>query len=148
MLDSNKPSKWRIMNVNIRKSYMCTWLNISSHLDKIMAPIVKPYHLTLIKDSQHALEIFRNFNFLGQNKLIFTIDITSLYTVIPNDEGLRALKHFFDQRIVKEPCSETLLRLAELALTLNCFSSIVTTTNKLMAWPWILKWDPATPIFS
>ena len=72
--------------------------------------------------SQHALEIFRDFSFLDQNKLIFTMDITSLYTVIPNDEGLRALKHFFDQRTVKEPSSETLLRLAELVLTLNCFS--------------------------
>ena len=126
---------------------MCTWLDVSSYLDKIMAPIVKTL-LSYIKDSQHALEIFRDFSFLDQNKLIFTMDITSLYTVIPNDEGLRALKHFFDQRIIKEPCSETLLRLAELALTLNCFSFIVTTTNKLMAWPWILKWDPATPIFS
>ena len=50
------------------------------------------------------------------------MDITSLYTVIPDDEGLRALKHFFDHRTVKEPSSETLLRLAELVLTLNCFS--------------------------
>ena len=75
-----------------------------------------------IKDSQHALEIFPDFSFLGQNKLIFTMDITSLYTVIPNDEGLRALKHFFDHRTVKEPSSETLLCLAELVLTLNCFS--------------------------
>ena len=31
------------------------------------------------------------------------MDITSLYTVIHNDEGLRALKHFFDQHIVKGP---------------------------------------------
>ena len=50
------------------------------------------------------------------------MDITSLYTVIPNGEGLLALKHFFDLRTVKEPSSETLLRLAELVLTLNCFS--------------------------
>ena len=50
------------------------------------------------------------------------MDITSLYTVIPNDEGLRALRHFFDHRTVKEHSSETLLRFAELVLTLNCFS--------------------------
>ena len=48
--------------------------------------------------------------------------ITSLYTVIPNFEGLLALKHFFYSRIVKGSSSETLLRLAELVLTLNCFS--------------------------
>ena len=44
-----------------------------------------------IKDSNHALEIFRNFNFSGENKFIFTMDITSLYTVMPNNEGLQAL---------------------------------------------------------
>ena len=42
--------------------------------------------------------------------------------MIRNSEGLLALKYFFDQRTVKEPSSETLLRLAELVLTLNCFS--------------------------
>ena len=84
-----------------------------------MAPIVGSLP-SYVKNSQHA--IFRDFNFLGEDKLIFTMDITSLYTVIPNDEGLLALKHFCDLRTVKEPSSETLLRLAELVLTLNCFS--------------------------
>ena len=50
------------------------------------------------------------------------MDITSLYTVIPYSEGFQALKHLFDQRTVKEPSSETLLRLAELGLRLNCCS--------------------------
>ena len=50
------------------------------------------------------------------------MDITSLYTVIPNNEDLQALKYFFNQRPIKKPRSETLLRLAELVLTLNCFS--------------------------
>ena len=99
----------------------CPTALISSYLDKIMAPIVRSLP-SYVKDSQHALQIFRDFNFLGEDKLIFTMDITSLYTVIPNGEGLLALKHFFDLRTVKEPSSETLLRLAELVLTLNCFS--------------------------
>lgn len=94
---------------------------ISSYLDKIMTPIVKSLP-SYIKDSQHALEIFRDFNFLSEDKLIFAMDISSLYTVIPNSEGLQALRYFFDQRTVTEPSSETLLRLAELVLTLNCFS--------------------------
>ena len=94
---------------------------ISSYLDRTMVPIVKSL-LSYIKDTNHTLEIFRDFNFSGENKLIFTMDITSLYTVIPNNEGLQALRFFFDQCTIKEPSSETLLRLAELVLTLNCFS--------------------------
>ena len=35
------------------------------------------------------------------------------YKVIPNNEGLLALKFFFDQRTVKEPSTSTLLRLAD-----------------------------------
>ena len=96
-------------------------LSTACYLDKIMAPIVRSLP-SYVKDSQHALQIFRDFNFLGEGKLMFTMDITSFYTVIPNGEGLLALKHFFDLRTVKEPSSETLLRLAELVLTLNCFS--------------------------
>ena len=78
-----------------------------------MTPIVKSLP-SYIKDSNHALEIFRTFSFSGENKIIFTMDITSLYTVIPNNEGLQGLKYFLNQRPVKSPSSETLLRLAEL----------------------------------
>ena len=59
-----------------------------------MVPIVKSLP-SYIKDTNHALEIFRDFNFSGENKLNFTVDITSLYTVIPNNEGLQALRFFF-----------------------------------------------------
>ena len=64
-----------------------------------MTPIVKAWP-SYIKNSQHALEIVREFHFLGQDKLLFTMDI----------------RHFFDQRTIKEPSSETLLRLAKLVL--------------------------------
>ena len=71
---------------------------ISSYLDKVMTPMVKSLPL-YIKDSNHALEIFRNFNFSGENKIIFTMDIT--YTVIPNNIGLQALKYSFNQGPIK-----------------------------------------------
>ena len=94
---------------------------ISSFLDKKMAPFVKSLP-TYINDTNHALNILKQFSFPGNNKFLFTMDITSLYTVIPSNEGLLALKYFFDQRTVKEPSTDTLLRLAELVLTLNCFT--------------------------
>ena len=86
-----------------------------------MLPIVKTLP-TYIKDTNHALRILNEFRFQSDTKFLFTMDVKSLYTVIPNDEGLRALKHFFDRRTVLEPATATLLRLAELVLTLNCFS--------------------------
>ena len=60
-----------------------------------MAPILRSSP-SYVKDSQ--LQIFHNFNFLGEDRLIFTMDITSLYTVISNGIGLLALKHFFELR--------------------------------------------------
>ena len=38
--------------------------------------------------------------------VVVTMDITSLYSVIPNNEGLQALKYFFNQRPIKKPSSE------------------------------------------
>ena len=70
-------------------------INVSLILNNIILPIVRSLPSYRVKDSQHALQVFRDFNFLGEDKLIFSIDITSLYTVIPNGEGLLALKHFF-----------------------------------------------------
>ena len=41
-------------------------------------------------------EFPNDFNLSGQDKLIFTMDITSLYTVIPNSEGLQAHPQFLE----------------------------------------------------
>ena len=51
-----------------------SYLALSSYLDKVMTPMVKslPSH---IKDSNHALEIFRTFNFTGENKIIFIMGV-------------------------------------------------------------------------
>ena len=51
-------------------------------------------------------------------RFLFTMDIKSVFTVIPHNGGLQALSHFFDQRTNKEPPTHSLTRLAELVLTL------------------------------
>ena len=50
----------------IISAYSCPTELISSYLDKVMTPIVKSLP-SYIKDSNHALEVFRNFNFSGEN---------------------------------------------------------------------------------
>ena len=50
-----------------------------------------------------------------------SLGYTRLYTVIPNEGGLRALQYYFDKREILEPPADTLLRMAELILTLNTF---------------------------
>ena len=44
---------------------------------EILAPIVKSLP-SFIKDCNHTLEIFHLFNFQGENKIIFTVDIALL----------------------------------------------------------------------
>ena len=55
--------------------------NYNVELSTFMTSIVKSLP-SYIKDSQHALEIVRVVNFLSQDKLLFTMDITSLFRVI------------------------------------------------------------------
>ena len=49
------------------------------------------------------------------------MDIQGLYMFIPHAGGLRALRYFLDRRQDKTPPTDTVVRLAELVLTLNVF---------------------------
>ena len=86
-----------------------------------MFPLVKTLP-SYIKDTKHALQIFDQIRFSGSHKFILTMDVKSLYTVIPHCDGLEALKFFLNKRTILEPSTTTLIRLAELVLTLNNFS--------------------------
>ena len=59
-------------------TYSCPTELISQYFDQIMSPFVKSLP-SYIKDTNNALKTFRDFNCPGENKLIFTNDITYLY---------------------------------------------------------------------
>ena len=103
----------------------CPTENIASYLDQIMCPLVRNLG-TYVKDTNHALRIFNDFHFDNTTttgeRFLYTMDIKSLYTVIPNNSGLEALAYFLNKRPVLDPPTSTLTRLGELVLTLNAFT--------------------------
>ena len=103
----------------------CPMENISAFLDEVMTPLVRGLP-TYVKDTNHDFHIFDSFRFdttdPGQRFLI-TMDVKSLYTVIPNDCGLQALTCSSKKHDVKVPSTSTLIRPAELVLKLNANGS-------------------------
>lgn len=86
----------------------CPTENIAAFLDEITASLVCNLQ-TYVKDTKNALlQIFDQFCFGDGERFLFTMDIKSLYTVIPNNNGLRVLAHFLDKREAKEPSNATL----------------------------------------
>ena len=88
-------------------------------MDSILQPIVQtlPSH---IKDTTHLHQQLHTLT-PKSDTVLFTMDVTSLYTVIPHQDGLLALQHFLDRRQNLDPPSHIIVRLAELVLSLNAF---------------------------
>ena len=66
---------------------------------------------TYVKDTNHALSIINNFLFddtMTCERFLYTMDIKSLYTVIPNNSDLEALAYFLNKRTVLDPPTSTL----------------------------------------
>ena len=101
----------------------CATELLATYLDKITSPLVRCLP-SYVKDTNHMLAIAQSFRYprSSPDRLVFTMDIKSLYTVIPNNDGLAALQHFLNKRSVLNPPTSTLVRLAELVLTLNSFT--------------------------
>ncbi|XP_033117883.1 uncharacterized protein LOC117117624 [Anneissia japonica] len=99
----------------------CPTVIISEFLDNVLSPMVQRLP-TYIKDSKEALVLFDQFQFSGDHRLIFTMNVTSLYTSIPISDGLTALKYFLESDNPTSHATSTLIRLAELVLTTASFT--------------------------
>ena len=106
----------------ISSNINCPTYHVSQFLSEVMRPMVERLD-THIKDTNHVVNIIQDFNFNDSGKpLLFTMDIKSLYTNIPNHQGLKALKHFLNKFNVTSYDHTAILRLTELVLTINCFT--------------------------
>ena len=58
---------------------------------------------------------------IPSDALLMSMDVTSLYTNIPHSDGIKAYKEAWDERDIKDPPTQTLVKLLTLVLKCNNF---------------------------
>lgn len=95
---------------------------ISQFVDYHLKPLV---HKTasFIKDTTHFLNKLDQLGQLPSNAFLVTLDVSSLYTNIPHNEGIDACRHFLNTRDHSSSTirTETLCDLIRMILTMNIF---------------------------
>ena len=107
----------------IVSSIGCHTENISKYVDFHLQPINQSLP-SYIKDSTNFLNKLDALpNELPENSIMVTMDVRSLYTNVPNNEGIEAVRHYLRKR--NKPgdgiLSKVLSKLLLLILTLNNF---------------------------
>jgi hypothetical protein len=82
---------------------------ISEFIDLHLWPFVEnlPSH---INDTTDYLKKMENLT-IPKNTTLVTMDVTSLYTNIPHDDGIAACRKIWEQQTVQEPPTECLVEM-------------------------------------
>ena len=105
----------------------CATERISALVDIILRPIV-PKTRSYLKDTGHFLQKLANYHgVITPNTLLVSLDVSALYTNIPNEEGRRAVARWLTKyrpaALIREgePSNKTVLTLLKMVLELNNF---------------------------
>ena len=92
---------------------------ISAYIDHFLQPLVHALP-SYVKDSMEFLKML-NAVTVSEDSFLVTMDIESLYTNVPFEEGLQATEFFLNKRRDCNPSSTCLLDLLDIVLTSNFF---------------------------
>ena len=84
---------------------------VDAHI-KDYVPKTKSY----VRDTQHFIKRLKAIGPLPEGSLLVTLDVASLYTNIPNHEGMQAVADQLRKDRTKDPITPYLLKLLELVL--------------------------------
>ena len=94
---------------------------ISEFVNYHLKPLVQNLP-SFIKDTTHFLLQLQKLGPLPDNALLVTLDVSSLYTNIPHNEGIDACRYFLNTRQDKLLPAENICDLIRMILTMNNFS--------------------------
>ena len=109
----NNPGRPVINSIGCHKS------EISRFVDHHLQPVVKQIP-SYIKDTNHFINKLNQF-FVPVNSISVTMDVTSLYMSLLNNEGIAATKKRYDSYIHKTIPTKSITKFLALILTLNNF---------------------------
>ena len=89
---------------------------VSYHLNPLVQTLP-----SYIKNTTHLLNKLKDINTLPSSAILVTLDVSSLYTNIPTNEGIDACRKVLDQRTEKSVPTESLCDLMRMILTMNNF---------------------------
>ena len=95
----------------------CQTLEISRFLDHHLQPVVKQIPLYM-QDTNRFINKVNNFS-VPVNSILFTMDVRSLYTSTPNNEGIAAAKKRYDNYIHKTLPAKFITTFLAIIFTLN-----------------------------
>ena len=100
----------------------CATERISAFVDHFLNPLVKETK-SYIQDTTDFLNQIEKMGKVSKDTILGTLDVTSLYTNIPNWEGISAVSEILNEKRNKteKPSNDSLVQLLELVLKLNNF---------------------------
>ena len=101
-------------------SINCHTTNISKYVDYHLQPLVKQIP-SYVKDTKDFINKINTVKSVPKNNYLVTMGGRSLYTNIPNPEGISAVKSAFDNYSTKTTSTKAITRFLALILTLNNF---------------------------
>ena len=93
---------------------------ISEFVDLHLQPHVNSLP-SYLKNTTDYLRKLQESGPIPPETLLVSLDVTSLYTNIPHEDGIRACKEAWEERPVKDPPTEILVKLLTLILKCNNF---------------------------
>jgi hypothetical protein len=95
---------------------------ISQLADHFLKPLVQNTK-SYVKDTTHFINQIESLPAFTTGTILCTVDVTSLYTNIPNMEGIRACKKQLElhRRVSEPPTNQSIIRLLDQVLTKNNF---------------------------
>ena len=101
-------------------SVNCHTTNISKYVDYHLQPLAKEIP-SYVKDTQYFLKKLEKVKDIPHESLLVTLDVKSLYTNIPNNEGTKAVKESYDKYKEKTVFTKVIITFLSLILFLSNF---------------------------